>query len=182
MNTDNLPPQLRRLGQRTRFIGQLESILLSLCGVALIGAIVLLMPGGIKLQAPGNAPAAQSPAAADAIDRHRAGNAGPVGRHREGFELVEQIGVFRLAGDRIVFYSEDGRLRLVVLENLALARVANVLATNPEPMRWKVTGTLTEYRNTNYLLLRRVELLAPEQPTSDSGQLPTGTNPFPGRS
>jgi len=49
-------------------------------------------------------------------------------------------------------------------------------------MRWKVTGTLTEYRNTNYLLLRRVELLAPEQPTSDSGQLPTGTNPFPGRS
>ena len=104
-----------------------------------------------------------------------------MGRHREGFELVEQIGTFRLAGDRIVFYSEDGRLRLVVLENLALARVANVLGANPEPMRWKVTGTLTEYRNANYLLLRRVELLNPEQPTNDSGPLPTGTNPFPGR-
>ncbi len=160
MRTDNSPPQLHCLGKRSRFVGQLESTLLSLCGVVLIGAIVLLMPGGIKLQAPSSATASPKTSTADSSGGHAAI---PTGRHREGFELVDQVGIFRPAGERIVFYSQDGRLRLVVLENLALWRVANLLAANPEALRWKVTGTVTEFRNANYLLLRRVELLSSQQ-------------------
>lgn len=161
MSRHESSPLLRSLGQRSRFIGQLESLLWSLCGIALIGVIVLLMPGGIRLQTPGPTPG-PSPASTSQQNGSRSG--GAAGRHREGFDLVEQTGTFRPAGDRIVFFSDDGRLRLVVLENLALQRVAAMLAANPEPLRWKVTGTLTEYRNVNYLLLRRVELISPHRP------------------
>ncbi|MFZ5831902.1 MAG: hypothetical protein ACOY3P_17585 [Planctomycetota bacterium] len=78
---------------------------------------------------------------------------------REGEELVDAQGTFRLTGDRVTFLSADGRLRLVVLENLALERVGRVLVAHSQPLRWTVSGVITEYRGVNYVLLRRAVLV-----------------------
>jgi len=81
---------------------------------------------------------------------------------REGTAMVNQMGVFKGEDDDFTFtYDQDGEPReLKVLENLALERVANELlnASTANPPRWSVTGTLTEFRGTNYILLRRTVL------------------------
>ncbi len=77
-------------------------------------------------------------------------------RAREGTEIFDQWGTFRSVGDRITFFLADGRQRYVVLENLNLERIARSIADSPDPLRWSVSGTLTEYRGANYLLVTRV--------------------------
>jgi hypothetical protein len=79
-------------------------------------------------------------------------------RVREGSELVDQVGRFEIVGDRIVFVTDRGTLRLVGLENLGLERIARTLANDPRPLEWKVTGTVTEYRGTNFVLIHRAIL------------------------
>jgi hypothetical protein len=71
-------------------------------------------------------------------------------------ELVDQPGTFKLAGDRAIFFVGDGKQQLVGLENLNLERVVRVITDNPESLEWFVTGTISEYRGANYLLVRRV--------------------------
>ena len=58
----------------------------------------------------------------------------------------------------MTFFLADGKGRLVGLENLTLQRIAQVIADSPERLRWTVTGTITEYRGANYLLVRRAIL------------------------
>lgn len=60
-----------------------------------------------------------------------------------------------MAGDRVVFFTEDGQGGYVALENLNLERIAQAIAENPEKLQWSVTGTMTEYRGANYLFVRR---------------------------
>ncbi len=79
-------------------------------------------------------------------------------RLREGTELVDQPGTFRTTGDRITFFTDLGGGRFVVLENLALERVGRAIEDNPRPLDWLVTGTMTEYRGENLLLLHRAVL------------------------
>jgi len=79
-------------------------------------------------------------------------------RLREGTEIVDQPGVFRGTGDRIAFFTDLGSGRFVVLENLALERVALAIEDNPTPLHWLVTGIITEYRGENCLLIRRAVL------------------------
>jgi hypothetical protein len=81
-------------------------------------------------------------------------------RVREGTELVDQVGRFEVVGDRVVFVTDRGSVRLVGLENLGLERIARTLANDPGPLEWKVTGTVTEYRGTNFVLIRRAILKA----------------------
>lgn len=73
---------------------------------------------------------------------------------REGTDLVEQHGQFRMAGDRIAFFPSNSASRYVVLENLNLQRIAQVMTENPAAVEWSVSGTLTEYRGNNYLFVR----------------------------
>lgn len=77
---------------------------------------------------------------------------------RQGSELVGVLGYFRDAGDRIIFYSADSSVRLVVLENLSLERVGKILEFAPEELMWQVSGVVTEYESQNYLLLRQAVL------------------------
>jgi hypothetical protein len=81
-------------------------------------------------------------------------------RVREGTELVDQVGRFEVVGERIVFVTDRGSVRLVGLENLGLERIARTLANDPGPLEWKVTGTVTEYRGTNFVLVHRAILKA----------------------
>lgn len=74
---------------------------------------------------------------------------------REG-SRVELLGTFQGGGvETITFRPQSGDQTYRVLENLALERVAKVLVVNRRRL-WQVTAEVTEYENSNYLLLRRV--------------------------
>ena len=88
-------------------------------------------------------------------------------RMREGTEIVGQLGYFRLTGDRVTFFTDDGKGRFVVLENLNLERIARTITDNPEQLQWSVTGTITEYRGANFLFLRRAALKSRTQSPED---------------
>ncbi len=79
-------------------------------------------------------------------------------RVREGTEIVDELGHFRITGGRVIFFTADGKRRYVGLENLNLERIARTLADGPQPLQWRVTGTITEYRGANFLLVRRAIL------------------------
>jgi hypothetical protein len=82
------------------------------------------------------------------IDGHLAG-----GRWREGSKLVDMPGQFKIPGDRAVFVSADGKLQFGCLENLNSERIARMVKESPETLDWRVQGTITEYRNENYVLI-----------------------------
>ena len=71
---------------------------------------------------------------------------------------MDQTGQFRISGGRVVFLTADGQRRLVGLENLNLERIAKTVAETPQPLDWDVTGTITEYRGANFLLIHRAVL------------------------
>jgi len=74
---------------------------------------------------------------------------------REGSTVVEVKGKFRIVKDRLVF-QEDGSTRsLVCLENQMLQRVASYLTDEDRRLVWVVTGRITEYESSNYLLIEK---------------------------
>ncbi len=80
-------------------------------------------------------------------------------RVREGTEFINQTGFFRFTGDRVAFFTNDGRKRYTVLENLNLERIARTILERTDQIEWNVTGTITEFRGTNYLFVRRATLM-----------------------
>ena len=81
-------------------------------------------------------------------------------RLREGSSLSDEVGEFLNTGDRLVFQPRDRQSSLVVLENLALERISSVLEESEATRLWSVSGTVTEFRGTNYLLVTRAFLKA----------------------
>lgn len=81
-------------------------------------------------------------------------------RQREGTRLTDVSGRFELAGDRITFHPASGRESYRLLENLALERVGQVLSESRAKQDWTVSGTLTEFRGANYLLLTKAVIKA----------------------
>jgi hypothetical protein len=79
-------------------------------------------------------------------------------RLREGTRLDDALGHFKITGDRAMFFLSDESAKYSCLENLNLERTTNLLAENAEGLEWTVSGTLTEYRGSNYLLLSRAIL------------------------
>lgn len=70
---------------------------------------------------------------------------------REGQKVKDLIGTFRISGDRANFYTLDGR-RLGGLENLALERIS-VTTNDNQSLTWRVSGIITEYKGTNFILV-----------------------------
>lgn len=79
-------------------------------------------------------------------------------RLREGTQLTDMLGQFRLTGDRASFVPADGSGKFLTLENLTLDRVTQTISEDPNPLEWVVSGTITEYKGGNYLLLSRAIL------------------------
>ena len=79
-------------------------------------------------------------------------------RLREGMKLVDQVGELREAGGVVGFYPDGETHSLQLLENLALERVSRDL--DQTHRKWSVSGTVTEYKGGNYLLLHRAVLKA----------------------
>ena len=77
-------------------------------------------------------------------------------RQREGLRLNELAGTFEEVGDgQFTFTPEGTKESYRTLENLALERVANVMADSGTGQTWLVSGQLTEFRGSNYLLIAR---------------------------
>jgi len=116
-------------------------------GLAVIGA----EPSGLPDSPPPRL-ATGSSTAADSLG----GNSKPAERLREGTRLVDVVGTFQTTGgDSISFFREGSKDSYRVLENLALQRVGQVLEENRGTRQWVVSGTITEYRSANYLLVSK---------------------------
>ena len=74
---------------------------------------------------------------------------------REGTQLRDERGHFELTGGRLAFIAADRKTRFVGLENLNLQRIAQIVGGSSETLDWTVTGLITEYQGTNYLLITR---------------------------
>jgi hypothetical protein len=77
---------------------------------------------------------------------------------REGTRVVEQLGYFQATGDRTTFHSADGETRILGLENLILERISRITEETPGKVEWTVSGTITEFRGNNFLLVTRAVL------------------------
>jgi hypothetical protein len=120
----------------------------------------------------GRGESAKSPASAGGrVDGYLAS-----GRWREGSKLIDMAGKFKTSGERVAFHSADGKLRFPCLENLNSERVARIVAESPpESLDWIVQGTLTEFRNENYLLLTQAVISSRTTP----GPRPVRERPLP---
>jgi hypothetical protein len=90
----------------------------------------------------------------------------PPRRLREGASLDNELGQFEFAGDRVAFLTANGNTRFIVLENLNLERIARVLGDEPDARAWSVSGSITEYRGGNYLLVTRAILKSRARPSA----------------
>ncbi len=79
-------------------------------------------------------------------------------RTREGTQIVDQLGHFRMTGDRVAFFATDGQHRMVALENLNLERITRTVADDPDRLTWCVSGMVTEFRGANFLLIDRATI------------------------
>jgi hypothetical protein len=79
-------------------------------------------------------------------------------REREGTNLVDVPGYFKLTGDRATFFPAGGETHYLALENLNLERIAAAISDIPEQVPWRVSGTVTEYRGANFLLVTKAIL------------------------
>ncbi len=91
-------------------------------------------------------------------------------RQREGARIVERRGRFEVHGDRVIFFAQEPDAHYVVLENLALERVAKVVEESGPQLLWSVSGTLSEYRSSNYLMISRAMVKSSQGP-AEPGRL-----------
>ena len=93
-----------------------------------------------------------------ADEASRAPSADAPQRLREGSAQTDVVGYFELTADGATFRSLDGRARLVGLQNLNLQRIVEAIREHPDRLEWVVSGTVTEYRGANFLLIKRALL------------------------
>jgi len=80
----------------------------------------------------------------------------PTERLREGTRLIDVTGTFQSIGnDSVSFSPGANKDSFRVLENLALERISRTLDENRGPRQWIVSGLITEYRGSNYLLVTK---------------------------
>lgn len=104
-----------------------------------------------------------TPVARPVAHRRTGDDRGNGDRQREGTRLTDVSGRFEIAGDRVTFFPASGRESYRLLENLSLERVAQVLSESRSRQEWTVSGTLTEFRGANYLLLTKAVIRTPAE-------------------
>lgn len=77
---------------------------------------------------------------------------------REGTVIDGAAGVVREQESRFVFSQAGTGRELMLLENLALQRIARLVERANQTIPCHVTGRVTEFRGVNYLLLERTVL------------------------
>jgi len=86
-------------------------------------------------------------------------------RLREGTQVSNESGYFRLDGDGATFVSDNGH-QFGGLPNLNLERVVRILknAEDSQYIRWTVNGMVTEFSERNFLLISRAIYKSVSQP------------------
>lgn len=82
-------------------------------------------------------------------------------RYREGTVVNQSVGVIYSLGDRFMFKVDETEEQFRLLENLALERVAGAIQDAEEEKTWIISGVVTEFKGTNWLLVTRA--IAKEQ-------------------
>ncbi len=120
--------------------------IITVCAASLVAAVLLLQDDR----------AVSAPQSDDALslDSQRSQT-----HFREGQRTGALRGHFKRFGGRFAFFTDDGRHRFGTLENLNLQRVVRVVTETPRTLHWNVSGVVTEYRGSNFLLLSRATLL-----------------------
>ena len=95
---------------------------------------------------------------------------------REGAEFVDILGQFRMTGDRATFYPKDSQAGYAGLENLNLERVSLMISDTSDQLLWQVSGTITEYRGMNYILVTKAIL----KNQTETPETPGGLRRAPG--
>lgn len=85
-------------------------------------------------------------------------------RLREGAKLADVVGRFEFGGERYVFHPADGGEPMRVIENLSLERIGIALQESRTKTDWIVSGTVTEYRGNNFLLVTKAVTKGGEGP------------------
>jgi hypothetical protein len=129
-----------------------------MCAAALLLGVAL---AGARSITPEEKELASTETTASATEKSGGEDSDKPVRPKENEELVDQIGQFSLSGDRVAFTTTAGRHRFLVLENQSLEHVAKSLSGDSPSKPWKVSGKITEFRGTLYLLLTRTQ---PESP------------------
>ena len=75
---------------------------------------------------------------------------------REGSLVVKRKALCSIAGERLQLRFEDPERTLLALENLAAQRIMQFLLQDDSDNRWLVDGTITVYRDRNFLLLNHI--------------------------
>ncbi len=130
-----------------------------------VASTVVSLAGAQDREAPGsaaNVPANRQdsleakPAETMPMANAASGKAKGADRLREGTRLIDVVGAFQsVGGDSVSFSPSGNKDSFRVLENLALERVSRALDENRGTRQWVVSGTITEYRGLNYLLLTK---------------------------
>jgi hypothetical protein len=86
-----------------------------------------------------------------------------IGILREGTDIIDRVGRIQKSADgqqTSFVFDSDGRAMkdapLVILPNLKLMSMENAVNVASHDLRFRVTGTVTEYRGHNYILLEKV--------------------------
>lgn len=83
------------------------------------------------------------------------GMSDPMKMLREGGRIESRKMRAKPAGEDIVWEDEENHQTFISLENLALERVWQTVNADGNERLWTVTGTVTEYRGRNYILVER---------------------------
>jgi hypothetical protein len=90
----------------------------------------------------------------------------PAEKIREGTRLTDEVGGFSRVGERVSFSPGGNRESLRCLENLALERIARAIDESQGQRQWIVSGTVTEFRGSNYLLVTKAVIRIQEGETA----------------
>ncbi len=156
MKSANVFPSTHMRDWLSKAEGRLPTASLFCAGALLLGVALALAQTGGAVRMPEN-PTLPSAEATVALARDSQ-DTPKKGRLREGTEWVNQIGAFQHTGDRMAFFTDLASGRFIVLENLALDRISRILEDAAETPEWLVSGTITEHRGENYLLVHRAVL------------------------
>ena len=83
-------------------------------------------------------------------------------KYREGTFLIDQIGQLKhtKTGDPFFVFEADGKpIELGIMPNTYLAKMEDVLTTAGPNVRFRITAMATEYREKNYILIDRAEVV-----------------------
>jgi len=105
----------------------------------------------------------QLPPAASAAGGDASGNSAVGAILREGTDIIDRVGRLQKTTDgqqtQFVFDSDGRTLQdapMIILPNLKLMSMENAVSEASHDLRFRITGTVTEYRGHNFILLEKV--------------------------